>query len=217
MTPSAEEHSRPSSTPVMVPPLRSLPIADTQTPQPHAILQLYKLFSYFKIISTGGYGDDWMFPLVSRYLAEAGSLEAKHSAVDSLHRQSSFVLEHPPEPSLPWRATSTTSISEKSISRARIAWGAEGSSDKFYLFQTKYGSLCSEDTNPKSGHMEVSSSLIHTLTSLWILERACRGAVSSLKVITPLYVCTGIEILNIIICVFRYHGETNFTILSSLN
>lgn len=100
MTPGVEEHSCPSSTPATVPPPpHSLLMAGAQSPQPHASLQLHKPFSYFKIMNTSGYGDDWMFPFVSHRLAEEGSPKAKHS-VDSLHQQSLFVLEHPPQPSL---------------------------------------------------------------------------------------------------------------------
>lgn len=45
------------------------------------------------------------------------------------------------------------------VSQPRIAWGAEGGIDKFYLFKKKYGSLSSpEDSNPESVHVEVSSS-----------------------------------------------------------
>lgn len=92
--------------------------------------------------------DNWMLLFVSCHLAEERSPEAKRSVGPSLNQKSSFVLAISPRAiTLLKSCLRYQHLGE--VTHARIAWGAEGSSDKFYLFQRKYGSLSSpEDTNP---------------------------------------------------------------------
>lgn len=93
--------------------------------------------------------DSWMLLFVSCHLNEEASPEAKRSVAHSLNQKSSFVLAI----SSPRATTLLKSCLRyqhlREVSHARIAWGAEGSSDEFDLFQAKYDSLSSpEDTNP---------------------------------------------------------------------